>query len=453
MNRRNFFQNMTLATGMPLVDAALDAPAAAPPVADWFAKAALGLFIHWGPCSVGEIEIGWGMFKNAMANNPCWPVEKYNALADRFDPQNYDPDRWMAAAKRAGFDYAVFTTRHCDGYAMWPSAHGNFSTKQRMHGRDLVRPYVEACRKHGIKVGFYYIPTDWNFNPAGWPWPGFPRADKNFEVQNPGYSLGVPKYVDMPLPKLQGYLEQFYAYVKGQITELLTNYGKIDLLWWDGFDWPWPLEFHGEEMISYVRQLQPGIIQNDRYVAWRGKKRFGDYNTDLEAVNPAVRPTSKYWEQCEQICTGWSYRGAASVCKPTPAVIERLARDRAWGGKYLPDFGPLPDGSMPAAFYQVCDELEAWRKHSGVSVGDVTAGPFPSGDDVPITVKGDTWYLHFLAERPRGCTLYSLRPVKSARLLRTGEPAQVKAASGEIVVTPPASRLKGIDEVVEVIWG
>lgn len=452
MQRREFFQQVALAAGAPLVEAAGTKPAAARPLPEWFSKAALGLFIHWGPVSLGEIEIGWGMYKNHDAPNQYWPVAKYNALADRFDPQHYDPDRWMAAAKRAGFEYAVFTARHCDGYSMWPSAYGNFSTRQKMHGRDLIRPYVEACRKNGIKVGFYYIPTDWNFNPEGWPWPGFPRADKNFECQNPGHSLGVPKYVDMPLDKLQTYLDKFYAYLQGQLSELLTNYGKIDLLWWDGYDWPWPLDFHGEDMFAFVRKLQPDIVLNDRYVAWRGTKTLGDYNTDLEARDPTSRPSARAWEQCDIVCSGWSYRGANAACKPASALIERLARDRAWGGKYLPDFGPLADGAMPPAFYQVCDEMEAWRKHSGVSVGDVTPGPFPRGEDVPITCKGDTWYLHFFAAKPVGCTLYSLRKIKSARMLRTGEPATWKSAGGEIVLVPPASRQLGVDEVMEVVW-
>ncbi len=451
MRRREFFQGAAFAAGVPLLGAQQEI-APAPPLPDWFPKAGLGLFIHWGPVSVGEIEIGWGMFKNHGGNNPYWPVEKYNALADRFDPQKYDPDQWMSAARRAGFRYAVFTARHCDGYSMWPTEYGNFSTRQKMHGRDLVRPYVEVCRKHGIKVGFYYVPTDWNFNPKGWPWPGFPRADRDFRIQNPPYSIGIPKYVDMPLDKLQTHLDEFYAYVKGQVTELLTNYGKIDLLWWDGFDWPWPLNFRGGEMSAYVRKLQPGIVQNDRYVAWRGVKTLGDYNTDLEARDPTSRPSARTWEQCEQICTGWSYRGANAPCKPASALIERLARDRAWGGNYLPDFGPLPDGSMPPAYYQICDEMEAWRKHSGASVDDVTAGPYPRGDDVPISCKGDTWYLHFFGPRPVGCALYSLRRIKSARLLRTGEPATWKAAGGEIVVVPPASRKTDIDEVVEVVW-
>ncbi|MDR3677427.1 MAG: alpha-L-fucosidase [Acidobacteriota bacterium] len=417
----------------------------------WFHPAALGLFIHWGPCSVGEIEIGWGMFKDINAPNPYWPPEKYRALADRFDPRNYDPNKWLAAAAKAGFKYAVVITRHCDGYAMWPSDFGDFGTKQKMKGRDLVRPFVEACREHGLKVGFYYCPTDWTYCPKGWPYAGFPRRDPNFNSYNPLKKMGIPIHVDMPQAELQRYFEQYYAYVKGQVTELLTRYGKIDLLWWDGYDWPNEVDLHGLEMEEYVRKLQPEIIQNDRYVSWRGKKSQGDYNTDLEAKDPAGRPPGD-WEQCEQICVGWSYRGPKATCKPASYLIERLARDRAWGGNYLPDFGPLPDGTMPPSYYAICAEMAEWMKHSAVSIYNVDGGPYPDRSDCPITVKGDTWFVHFLTPSQRSATLKNVGSPKSATLLRTGKAVLWNKEGDDIVLVPAQSDFTSLDDVVRVVW-
>ncbi|MEN6606988.1 MAG: alpha-L-fucosidase, partial [Bryobacteraceae bacterium] len=201
----------------------------------WFQEDGLGFFFCWGPCSVGEIEIGWGLFKDVGAPNKYWPPEKYIALADKFDPQNYDPDKWLAAAAKAGVKYTVFLVRHHDGYALWPSDYGHFGTKQHLKGRDLVRPFVDACRKNGIKVGFYYSPNDWLFNPKGWPYLGFPLRDPKFTYRRPEKSQGLPRYTDMPIPKIQEYFEILYAYCKGQVKELMTRYGKIDLLWWDGY--------------------------------------------------------------------------------------------------------------------------------------------------------------------------------------------------------------------------
>ena len=123
MNRRHFIQSVAAATGC-----AYAAPRR--PIQPWFHKDGLGLFLHWGPCSVGQVEIGWSMYRSHNRPNPYWPPEKYNALADRFDPQEYDPDRWLAAAAKAGFKYTALTVRHHDGYALWPSQYGAFGTRQ-----------------------------------------------------------------------------------------------------------------------------------------------------------------------------------------------------------------------------------------------------------------------------------------------------------------------------------
>jgi alpha-L-fucosidase len=320
-----------------------------------------------------------------------------------------------------------------------------------MKGRDLVRPYVEACRKHGLKAGFYYCPADWNYCPQGWPHKSFPRRDPSFLYTDP-MKRGIPKFVDMPLAELQkNYFEQFYAYVKGQITELLTNYGPIDLLWWDGYDWRDDVDIHGREMEAYVRKLQPKIVQNDRYVTWRGTKTLGDYNTDLEAKDPAHRPPGD-WEQCEQICLGWSYRGPKAVCKPGSHLIERLARDRAWGGNYLPDFGPLADGTMPPAYYSICDEMAAWMKHSAVSIYDVEAGPYPDRVDAPVTVKGNTWFVHFLTANQRSATLKEVGAPKSAVMLRTGQAIPWTKAGEDVVLIPAQADFTPLDDVVAVTW-
>jgi len=456
MNRRHFMQMIAATAALPRAAQANLNPAGGtdsrpshPPIQPWFQKAGLGLFLHWGPASVGEIEVSWGMFRNKEGSNAYWPVEKYDALADQFNPQNYDADHWMEAAATAGFKYSVLVVRHCDGYAMWPSEYGAFGVKQKLHGKDLVQPFVDACRKHGLKVGFYYSPTDWHYNPPGWPHRAFPRRDSDFIYSSP-QKLGIPKFVDMPIGEMQKYFEQFYVYVKGQVGEILTRYGPIDLLWWDGYEWPEGIDLHGEEMDRYVRQLQPHIVQNDRYCHWTSLKRmFGDYDTHFEAKDPAQRPAGA-WEQCEQTCVGWSWRGEKAPCRPASHLIERLARDRAWGGNYLPDFGPRPDGTLSPAHYAICDEMAGWMKHSGVSVFDVEAGPYPERSDVPVTIKGNVWYVHFLSRQQRTATLTGVPTPKAAKLLRTGQAVAWKEDGDRVVLTLPAEPPTDLDEVVEV---
>src|SRR4030042_999706 len=139
------------------------------PEAQWFPQAGMGLFMHWGIHSVAGIQPSWAMIKDyPLGGDPRFhPPEKYYALAKEFNPQHYDPNRWMEAAAKAGHQYAVLTAKHHDGYALWPTRYGDLSTRQYMDGRDLLAPYVEACRRYGLKVGFY-------FSPPAWHYPGFP---------------------------------------------------------------------------------------------------------------------------------------------------------------------------------------------------------------------------------------------------------------------------------------
>ncbi len=453
MNRRKFIQSLAAAASLPRAATAnsfplpVDSSPSHRRIQPWFHQAGLGLFLHWGISSVAGIELSWDMYEDAGKPNPYWPPAKYDALADQFNPQKYDPDLWLDAAVRAGFKYAILTTRHHDGYALWPSEYGDFSTRQHLQGRDLIRPFVESCRKHGLKVGLYYSPTDWHYNPPGWPHRAFPHRDAEMRHSHP-QKLGIPKFVDMPLTEVQKYFDQFYDYVKNQVGELLSRYGKVDLLWWDGYDWPEGIDIHGEEMERYVRKLQPDIVENDRDFIWGPHKPFGDYNTDYENKNPAKPPTDA-WEQCEMMCGGWSYRGEVP-CKPLSHLIERLVRNRAWGGNYLPDFGPRSDGTLSPSYYAICDGLAAWMKYGGESIFGVDAGPYPERSDAPVTIKGDVWYAHFLPGQKTSVTLTGVGAPKQARLLRTGQKVAWEKANGGIVLTLPAGPSDSLDEVVEV---
>jgi len=415
----------------------------------WFGKAGLGLMICWGPCSLAGVEIGWGMFRDVGGANGVWPVEKYNALFDRFNPSNYDPDPWLAAAAKAGFKYTVFLTRHHDGYALWPSQFGVYSTRTKMGGRALIKPFVEATRRYGLKVGFYYSPGDWNFAPAGWPHHGFPLRDPEFKYRRPERSMGIPRYSDMPIPEMQRYFDQLYAYVKGQIGELLTRYGKIDLLWLDGYDWPIGIDHHPADLETHIRKLQPSIVLNARNMIWDKGRHSGDFSTEWENRNPPRRPEGA-WEQCEAVCGGWSWKGENAACKSAAYLISRLVRNRAWGGNYLPSFGPRPDGTMPAAYFAICEQMASWMKFGAPSVFDAGAGPYPERVDVPATARGRILYLHFLAGEKRRATLAGLGEPVSARLLRTLARVPLKADGNRVAIELPAGDEPSIDEVVEV---
>lgn len=320
------------------------------PDAQWFGDAGLGLFLHWGISAVhGGIELSWGM----MAGTP-WTDEtvgkvtpsEYFALADRFNPQGYDPDRWISAAAAAGFRYAVLTTKHHDGFALWPSKFGEFSTRTHLGGRDLVQPYVDACRGHGIKVGLYYSPPDWYWN----------REYMSFHYGSPA-AAGKRRFPDrqdydmhhrparIP-PKPPGWDDEFRGYVRCQIEELLERYHPFDLLWFDGG------RQHQIITIPEIREYNPGIVVNPRLHG------YGDFKTPEGRMPDG--PVEGWWELCDIWSEAeWGHqKGSGDRLKPLDWMLDRLRQVRKWGGNYLVNVGPKPDGTMPEMFYQRMDELK-----------------------------------------------------------------------------------------------
>ena len=261
--------------------------------------------------------------------------------------------------------------------------------------------------------------------------------------------MGTPRYADAAREELQQHFEVLYTYVRGQLGEILTRYGKIDILWWDGYDWPIGVDIHGPATDAWVRKLQPGLVTNDRYRLWAEHPTLGDFSTEFENRNPEKRPEGA-WEQCEAICGSWAYTGAP--CRSTAYVLERLVRNRAWGGNYLADFGPRADGTMPPDFYRTCDELAQWMTHSGESVNGASPLTETAQADQPVTIKGDTWYAHLFGYQ-RKVTITGRPKPKQATMLRTGAPASIEHAAGHSVVTIPIGLRPDLDEVIAIRFG
>lgn len=447
------------------------------PGAQWYRNGNMGLFIHWGIASVTGVELSWGMLRDSCElkctpeNADVWPVEKYYAQAGRFNPDHFDPDTWLAAAKKAGMTYAVLTTRHHDGYALWPSAYGDLNTKNYMGGRDLVGEYVAACRRQGMKVGFYYSPLDWHFCPEGYPWAGYPRGDKDFTYSFISKQKGMPRPEGAPYSAEMQHIfdTYFYPYVKGQVRELMTRYGKIDLIWWDGFDWPNGLDVHKEELLGMVRELQPQIVINPRYDTWGSGYKGGDYAT-VEGAMAKHRPEAAVWERCANLRGYWGYTPTIPDDQgQSPAgVIEEYARIRTWGGNSLPNIGPKPDGTLPQYFYDLCDALAEWRSCNGEAFDGTSSGPYPEQSSRPVTTRGeDIWYVlsdpvkypwrwskEMKVPQPvdKIIELKSGRKVKSATLLKSGEPVDVSVKGDAVTLNIPANKADTMQDVVKVCW-
>lgn len=400
------------------------------PDAQWFGNAGLGLFVHWGLASVhGHAELSWAMMANVpwgqKPENLVTP-EDYFKLAERFNPDKYDPDKWLKAARSMGYKYAVLTTKHHEGYALWPSSYGDFGTRTHMRGRDLVKPFVEACRRNGLKVGFYYSPPDWYFNR------NYMSFNHNREPNAP--YLGLRHEVIQPPTKPAGWNARYKAYIRGQVEELLTRYGKIDLLWFDG----------GPDAISIdrIRQLQPGIVINNRMHG------HGDFATP-EYDFPKEKPTAEWWENCASWKGGWGYTEPVRY-QSAAWMLSRLARVRSWGGNLLINVGPQPNGELPKVAYDRMKEVAAWMKHSGASVFGTSAGPWPERCNVPVTIKGDRMYLHALPEFKETIKLTGVERPQSVKLLRTGEALQYTFKDGCLQIDIPARMRTELVDVVEV---
>jgi alpha-L-fucosidase len=404
------------------------------PDAQWFGNAGLGLFLHWGIASVhGNLELSWAMMANVpWQKDPKTMLtpEEYFKLAERFQPDKYDPDRWLRAAKAMGCAYAVLTTRHHDGFALWPSSYGDFSTLNYLQGRDLVKPFVEACRKNGLKVGLYYSPPDWHynrdymsFNYAGGKDPSAPWFDVRHEAVEP------PK-------KPAGWDARYKAYIKGQVEELLTKYGKIDVLWFDG----------GSNAISIdrIRELQPGIVINNRMHG------YGDFVTP-EWNLPEQPPAAGWWENCASWIGGWGYK-ANEWHQSAAWMLTRLIQVRAWGGNLLINVGPRPNGELPDVTYARMKEVAGWMRHSRESVFGTSAGPWPSPCNVPVTVNGNVWYLHALPEFKDAIVVTGVEKPARVALLRTGRDLDYTLADGRLEVRIPDSLRTSLPDVVRVQW-
>jgi alpha-L-fucosidase len=403
------------------------------PEAMWFPDATLGLFMHWGIHSVAGLQPSWAMIKDyPYGGTPEFhPPEKYYALADKFDPQQYDPDEWLKPAKAMGAEYAVLTTKHHDGYTLWPSKYGAMGTHVYLDGRDLLKPYVEACRRRDMKVGFYFSPRDW------W-YPNFPVAMDHADRGT------IDQVGDTPEENRLAF-EAFYAYTVAQLEEILTRYGDIDVLWFDGMGWPQIEDPYAIETMDWIRELQPGIVINDRWRAWPG-----DYETP-EMRLPEGKPEG-WWETCTCWNGHWGYN-AERPFRPTGWVLEQLASTRKWGGNLLINVGPSPEGPMPDGYEDACAQVAAWMEHSGESLLRAGESPGEEYASVPITTGNNTWYLHVLpaAETPVQVQLSGRQP-ETVKLLRTGQDLHWAVNQNSISIDLPDQARTDTNDVIEIVW-
>jgi alpha-L-fucosidase len=326
----------------------------------WFRDAKFGMFIHWGPCSVGQKEIGWG-----REGNRPWDINRlgprqedpeYDNFYKKFNPTQYDADAWVKFAKESGMRYMVLITKHHDGFAMYDTKLSDYNIMNAPYGRDIVKLFVDACHRHGMKVGLYYSTRDW---------------------YHPDYLVGDNAKYD--------------AFYRGQVEELLTHYGKIDMMWFDhvgGRDWG---RWKFDELFAMMYRLQPHLLVNNRAAKFCGPRMPEDREpssvdmlkmTEGDFYTPEGRIGSmdveKDWESCIHVGKGWSYRGEDGFKGPEDC-IRMLVSCTTGGGNLLLNFGPRPDGTFADGEAAVACAAGKWLGQYGEAIYGTRGGPYRNG--------------------------------------------------------------------------
>jgi len=393
----------------------------------WYTEARFGMFIHWGLYAIparGE----W------VRSTERIPKEEYMKYFEEFDPVDFDPKKWARTAKEAGMKYVVLTAKHHDGFCLFDSQYTEFKSTNTRCGRDLVKEYVEAVRAEGLKVGLYFSLLDW-------------------------YHEDYPHYHDAHHPMRDDHayensgrnFDRYLEYLHNQVREICTNYGKIDVLWFDFSYGEGPDALRGEawrasELVEMVRTLQPGVIIDNRLEVsgegfgslWEGNPTpyHGDFVSPEQIIPPNglldKNGNDLVWEACVTMNNNWGYCQNDRFFKPSSMLIKKLVECVSKGGNLLLNVGPDAKGNISPQSMAILSDIGDWMKLNSKSIYGCGKAGMEKPDMGRITRKGNKLYYH-LFENTVGCMpLIGLRgeEVKEIRWLATG--AEVPIAKGWI---------------------
>ena len=305
----------------------------------WFADARFGIFIHWGIYSVDGITESWSFFDGDI------PYADYMKQLQGFTASHYDPQAWADLIKASGARYAVLTSKHHDGVALWDTRQGLNVVKDTPARRDLIAPFVKALRKDGLKVGLYYSLIDWSYK----DYPAHTNTDTRYRIE------------DDPAR-----WNRFVAYYQDQVHDLTRRYHP-DLYWFDG-DWEHtPAQWHSKQLRDWILAHDPDAIMNSRLAG------YGDYGTPEQGV-PIARPPYTYWELCLTMNNSWGWQPHDHHFKSADQLIRTLADTAGMGGNLLLDIGPRADGTIPEIESDTLKQIGQWLGKNGEAIYGTVAG-------------------------------------------------------------------------------
>ncbi len=394
---------------------------------EWFQDARLGMFVHWGVYSLladGE----WVM------NNKKIPVADYEKLPAMFNPIEFNAAEWVSLAKAAGMKYITITSKHHDGFAMFDSKTSDYNIVARTpYKKDVLKALAEECRRQGLKLFFYYSQLDWHHPDY------FPRG-------RTGQDTGRSNQGDWP---------RYLDYMDAQLRELLTNYGDVAGIWFDGW-WDRPdADWRLDRTYSMIHQLQPrALIGSNHHRRPNPGEDFQMFEKDLpggrtSGFNQDSEVGELPLETCETMNGAWGFNLTDRRYKSTRDLVRYIVRAAGANANFLMNVGPMPNGRIQPEFVTRLQEVGAWMAKNGEAIYGTRGGPIAPHAWGATTKKGNRVYVHVL-DWPDTSLLLTPLPsaVRSARLLAGGRPVEFKSGDFGVVLTLPKDAVDPIDTIV-----
>jgi len=393
----------------------------------WFQDAKFGMFIHWGVYSV----LGDGEW--VMETRPINRTD-YAKVPNFFNPTKFDPAAWVALAKSAGMKYITVTSKHHDGFAMFESKVSDWNVVARTpYGKDVIAMLAAECHKQEIKLFVYYSQLDWHSTDY------FPRG-------RTGHTTGRPE---------TGNWDAYLTFMDGQLRELLTNYGEIGGVWFDGM-WDKPnADWHLARTYGLIHQQQPqALVGSNHHKNPFPGEDFQMFEKDLPGqhttgFNPEQAVSALPLETAETMNDSWGFRITDDHYKSAADLIHYLVRAAGMNANFLLNVGPMPNGEIQPEFIQRLTEVGKWTKKYGKSIYGTRGGPIASGPWGVTTQRGSTVYVHVLDWNGPLLGLPAMpREVRSVKLLRDGSSVESSTVKGGLVLKLPEAQPGEVDRVI-----
>jgi alpha-L-fucosidase len=403
---------------------------------EWFKDAKFGMFIHWGVYSVLGGGGDPGIAEWVMQNKKI-PIKSYETLPQFFNPVKFNPAEWVATVKAAGMKYITITSKHHDGFAMYNSKVSNYDIVDRTpYGKDVLKMLKEECDKQGIKLFFYHSQLDWH-NPDY-----FPRGSTGREYTGRPENGDWNKYID---------------YMNTQLSELLTNYGEVGGIWfdgmWDKWDAPWQLD----KTYSIIHQLQPGaLIGSNHHLAPFPGEDFQMFERDLPGQNTmGFNQTSSIsdlpLEMCETMNDSWGFNLTDHNFKSSKQLIQTMVKAAGYGANFLLNNGPMPNGQLQPEVIETLGKIGKWLEQNGESYYGTTRGPVSPREWGATTRKDKKVYVHVMDLKDEVVFLPGLLDkIASVTLFDDKSTLKYSQDKNGMIISLPAEKRKDIDTIIVV---